>query len=349
MRPVFIFSCMVIIVTVSCVMFEPDDSVFMSIAFITEVEGNTEVFIMNDNGSKRTQITFSDHYETAVDWSPDGTELAYVSKRMSNHYGDSLYCTVNICNSDGTEHKTIFNTYGVINGDIDDLKWSPDGGKILLYMSYYKPGLYVINSDGSDFTMIHDFESQIQGATWSPDSQNILFASDMNKDYNGDYSLYTIRPNGTGLSTIAVPEYRPDSPAYSADGSMITYLVDKEALAGLDIYMANADGTGSGIVVDEPGINRYVQFLHDNSGFIFINSVTLSNSDFYLYDMGSRTYKRLTDNFNHIVSYDISSNNRFIIFKSGRDIYRYNISQNSWTQLTDEDSGCYSPSVNPAW
>jgi Tol biopolymer transport system component len=76
---------------------------------------------------------------------------------------------------------------------------------------------------------------------WSPDGQWIVFSS--NRD--GYDAIYTMHPDGTGLTRLTdstAPRYIP---GWSPDGTKITYIVSvgtKDAPTR-DLYIMNTDGT----------------------------------------------------------------------------------------------------------
>ena len=51
------------------------------IAFNSERDGNTEVYVMNADGSGVTNLTTSPSIDGLPGWSPDGSRIAFVSNR----------------------------------------------------------------------------------------------------------------------------------------------------------------------------------------------------------------------------------------------------------------------------
>ena len=54
------------------------------IAFISERDGNPEIYVMNSDATELTRITESGSPEYDISWSPDGRKLAFVSDRDGN-------------------------------------------------------------------------------------------------------------------------------------------------------------------------------------------------------------------------------------------------------------------------
>ena len=99
---------------------------------------NEQVWVMNANGSNKTQLTFTaaDHDQTP-DWSPDGRKIAYME---AGH--------IFTMRADGS-HQTQL-TFG---DEVDfGTAWSPDGRRIAFVRNFgngYRP-VFVMNADGSN-------------------------------------------------------------------------------------------------------------------------------------------------------------------------------------------------------
>ena len=95
------------------------------IAFISERDGNSEIYVMNANGTNQTNISNNisnnDTWLDTPSWSPDGTKIVFESKHV-----DYLDYEIYVMNADGT------NQTNISNNDAFDYSpsWSPDGTKI---------------------------------------------------------------------------------------------------------------------------------------------------------------------------------------------------------------------------
>jgi Tol biopolymer transport system component len=59
----------------------PDGS---RIAFSSDQENNTEIYLMNPDGSNRVRLTNNPASDTEPDWSPDSKQIAFSSNRDGN-------------------------------------------------------------------------------------------------------------------------------------------------------------------------------------------------------------------------------------------------------------------------
>ena len=77
----------------------PDSAIAGGIAFISDRDGNRDIYTMNSDGSVQANRTNSAADEKAFTWSPDGTKVAFIKRNTANNAHDSnLY----VMNYDGS-------------------------------------------------------------------------------------------------------------------------------------------------------------------------------------------------------------------------------------------------------
>ncbi|HUW95005.1 MAG TPA: peptidoglycan DD-metalloendopeptidase family protein [Anaerolineae bacterium] len=89
------------------------------IAFISYLDGNSDVYVMNADGSALTNVTKNPAYDVDPTWSPDGRRIAFASDRVGNY---EIY----VMNADGSGLIRLTNQLAT---DWEP-SWSPDGQQI---------------------------------------------------------------------------------------------------------------------------------------------------------------------------------------------------------------------------
>ena len=101
--------------------------------------------------------------------------------------------------------------------------WSPDGTRIA-FMSGPRSSdkeLYVMDADGSNVRKIAVRDDVPHPPAWSPDGSRIAFVD--SKWPSEDYTVYTVRPDGSDLVEIGATL---GDPAWSPDGSRLAFIAE---------------------------------------------------------------------------------------------------------------------------
>jgi Tol biopolymer transport system component len=168
-------------------MWSPDGS---RIAFDTNRDGVSQIYVMNADGSSLMRIPTS-RAAYAPSWSPDGTEIAFSS--------ESLY----VMRVDGSNVRALADSSG-------EASWSPDGSQLVFSRTDNSADdIWKINADGTSLTRLTTFTGTEWWPSWSRDGTRITFCrvlsgpngprTDdiwiMNADGSGQHNL-TNTPNG---------------------------------------------------------------------------------------------------------------------------------------------------------
>ena len=103
-----------------CLSWSPDGK---KIAFASRRDGNSEIFygnselyVMNADGSNQTRLTDNPSFDMAPFWSPDGKKIAFYSLRNDvppeKDWWYEWNAEIYVMNADGSEQKNITNNPG---------------------------------------------------------------------------------------------------------------------------------------------------------------------------------------------------------------------------------------------
>jgi Tol biopolymer transport system component len=174
----------------------------------------SEIKIMNVDGSGQTIIAESElasegHY-LSPNWSPLGTQIAYVREGFQGM--ECQGCSeIFVMNVDGSNPTQITH-----NSWSQNPVWSPDGTRIA-YETYLRPrdiGILAINLNDSSSTELVNTEGWDAHPSWSPDGKAIAFLSDRGQSTIGEFDIYVIGTNGSGLKRLTANQ-NPSSPVWS--------------------------------------------------------------------------------------------------------------------------------------
>ena len=181
------------------------------LAFISDKDGNNDLYIANVDGTEVQKIAALPGYDTHPRWSPDGRRILFNSFPDS---GDKPH-DVFMVNADGTGLTNLTNGR-YHDGQADD--WSADGRRILFSSGKYPAiNLYSCNSDGSEVKQLtHEPDKVCYYASCSPKDGNIILAVFAE---NGK-GIYQFDPKTGSLKLLRA---NGDAPSWSPDGQKITF------------------------------------------------------------------------------------------------------------------------------
>ena len=208
------------------------------IAFTSERDGNTEIYVMDADGGNQINLTNSPGRDEWPDWSPDGKKIVYHSFREGR---PSIW----VMDANGENHKVLAD-----ESVLGSPAWSPDGGRIAFNKGR---GICVMDDNGRDQRMLTDEIAEDWWPAWSPDGNQIAFSSNR----NGEWEIYVMDSNGKNQRRIM--ENKTNSPTFAtwtSDGRIIFNI-------GVLNYIVDPDGENQRVLVE--GVT-YIDWLGSSPG-----------------------------------------------------------------------------------
>ena len=179
-------------------------------------DGDSEIYVMNGDGSEQRQLTHNDADDYWPAWSPDGTHLVFSSMRDGNEeiYVMDVQAALQGTGDDGQQRLTD-------NQSSDTAPvWSPDGAHIVFASK--RDGnyeIYVMDADGDNAQRLTTEPALDSCPAWSPDGTRIAFSSRR----GGNYEIYIMDADGGDVTPLPIGAGDGWCPRWSPDGAQIAF------------------------------------------------------------------------------------------------------------------------------
>ncbi|WP_419551554.1 cell wall-binding repeat-containing protein [Candidatus Poriferisodalis sp.] len=199
----------------------------------------SHIWVVNADGSGKTQVTRGDVWDGDPSWSPDSTEIVFsrISGTGRDAQGDRISSDRYIVamNANGTNKRFL-----TVGGAWDHAPtWSPDGSQIG-YIAY--DSVWVHNTNGSGGRAIAGNAYWDGGLSWSPDGSKIAFT----RRDGEDASIRLVQVDTASEEVLADVPGRESHPRWSPDGHRILFFVATED-GTREAWAAGASGRQVGI------------------------------------------------------------------------------------------------------
>ena len=199
-----------------------------SVAFHSNRDGNSEIYVMDPDGSVQTRLTTDASNDQRADISPDGQRIAFASNRSGGHF------EIFVMDSDGTDARQLTFTVAPVSNTWP--RWSPNGDWIAFQSNVSGVAqIYVIRPDGSDLHQITN-SAVNQFPAWSPDGTRLAVRRDAD--------IYVLDLIG-GADPVRLTTIGPlnQMASWSPDGKKIAFMSTRGAGNYPSVFVMNADGS----------------------------------------------------------------------------------------------------------
>ena len=138
----------------------PDGTRLAFVDSAADNPSNSEIFVMNANGSGRVNLTNNGLADDNPAWSPDGTQIIFDSNRDAPPRAGfhSLY----VMSATGSPAQRLTNT----SGGSTHAAWSPDGNRLAFARNDAGQRIAIINANGSGESNLTDVSSVADQPDW---------------------------------------------------------------------------------------------------------------------------------------------------------------------------------------
>ena len=227
------------------------------IAFISNLDINPQIFIMDRDGNNVQQVTTvpvsgaADQFDLDFSWSPDGTRILYTSS-------SKLFSV----QTNGTGLMEMLEApTGITFAECD---WTSQGNRILARTegpNQYNSTMLLFNVDANSWwTFYPDIDGRSGGPTFSIDGNSALYTHDISgfeaisgRQLDSHVFIRDLDSNDVIDVSVEKPAGTNDlDPSYSPDGSKVIFTnTNNDGISQKDIYMMDLDGDNRTLLFED--------------------------------------------------------------------------------------------------
>jgi hypothetical protein len=254
------------------------------IVFSSQRDGNSEIYVMNADGSNQTRLTNDAASDQTPVFNAEGSKIAFTSDRDGE---DDVY----VMNADGSNVQRLTSASGA---DVAPA-FSPDGGKIVFASTRGdKSAIYVMNADGSNQQAVTNGTQASSHPAFHPNGNQVIYRE-------AEKGLFVINLDGTGRTQLSTQGNTScNYPVYSPDGQKIVYyaFVFGDTRPYDHVFTMNADGSGHANLTADKNGGQMPSWSPDGSRIAFTSFQHRTYGDIYTMNVDGGGPVRLTQGTN---------------------------------------------------
>lgn len=247
---------------------------------------NGDIYTTNQDGTNLTNITNSATVDTEPNYSPDGLNIIFTTRRDGN---DEIYRM----NADGT------NPVRLTNNSAADIspEYSYDGASIVFVSN--RDGndeIYKMNADGTNQVRLTNDSLPQNFPTFAPDGQKIVFLTSITQTVF-PRQMWSMNADGTNQQQFPNPNPGASNyynqPSYSPNGQKIIFDYGSD-ITTAQMWTMNADGTNRAVLTNDNG--RSPSYSPDGTKIVLSNPFTPIQG-IYTANSNGTGFRRISTNF----------------------------------------------------
>jgi TolB protein len=222
-----------------------------SAGYVWPIYPSYQIYAADTEGGPLTPLTANEGYDAEGAVSPDGSRIVFTSLRE----GDlDLY----VMNADGSDVRRLTDRLGYDGGPFfswdgrfivyragyPDTAAERDEYRELLRRSLVRPRrleIFVMKADGTGVRQVTRNGAANFAPFMHPNSQQIMFSSNLHDPGSRHFALYLVNVDGSGLERVTWAESFASFPMWSRDGTKLVFASTRQADAPRDINVFVAD------------------------------------------------------------------------------------------------------------
>jgi Tol biopolymer transport system component len=229
----------------------------------------TEIWVMNGDGSEPRRLTHNTTWDLAPVWSPNGKTVAFYGVQF-DALGQHAIAPPHIylINADGSDQRLLTEMWARFPS------WSSNGKIAFDNGGTGTADIFVVDEDGTGLEQLtSDPAARNIRPDWSPDAQKIAFSSRR----DGNDEIYVMNAEGSGPIRLTFNPASDGAPAWSPDGRKIVFQSDRDGSGvNTELYSMNADGSDQTRLTDYPGRDQDPDWSPDGRTIAFERDVDIA-------------------------------------------------------------------------